>query len=149
MGMYTEFYFRAVVKEGPVADWLDQQINGGDDDPVTPYDDSEFFQDGYWQMIFWGSGAVYQESRPPIFRRATERYESTWLVIASSMKHSVYIDRFITWIAPHLRQSPGDFLGYKLFEDSRPCGLGWGNPDRQPEPDREQPTLIFMPEAAP
>lgn len=32
MGMYTEFYFRANVKDGPVADWLDANINGDSDD---------------------------------------------------------------------------------------------------------------------
>ena len=31
MGMYTELYFRANIKEGPVADWLDSNINGEDD----------------------------------------------------------------------------------------------------------------------
>jgi hypothetical protein len=122
MGMYTEFYFRANIKEGEFADWLDQQINheGGfekpfDPDPFWPHYD-------HWYMPFIGGGAVYQESRTPIFRLKTtgagEPYHHQ-LVLASSYKGgNSTADDFVKWIGPYLDMHTGDFLGYSLYEDS-------------------------------
>jgi hypothetical protein len=141
MGMYTEFYFRANIKDGRVADWLDRQINGEDDWFRSPYDEHEFFQSDRWSSVFIGGGAVYQESRTPIFRRKSQGGGGPYhhqLVLASSMKD--YGDEqasFVEWITPHLDMYAGDFLGYSLYEDS--C---------RDEPDgtyREHPTLYFMP----
>jgi hypothetical protein len=146
MGMYTEFYFRANVKDGEVADWLHSRINflgtGG-----LPFDEHPFFDSDRWEQVFWGGGAVYQESRSPIFRRKDQaicQYDNQ-LVLASSLKnYGSEIESFIDWIAPHLKMPAGDFLGYSLYEDSRPSGMAWGN-YRDDGPDQEKPTLYFMP----
>jgi hypothetical protein len=120
--MYTEFYFRANISDGPVADWLDEQINGDDDWFQTGYDSHPLFKCDRWTSVFIGGGAVYQESRKPIFRRKAqgggEPYQHQ-LVLASSLKdYGDEIDQFIDWIGPHLDMHVGDFLGYKLYEDS-------------------------------
>lgn len=121
MGMYTEFYFRANIKDGDFADWLDQQINH-EGWFEKPFDDDEFFNDTRWHMPFIGGGAVYQESRTPIFRRKTQDGGDPYhhqLVLASSFKGgNSTADDFVKWITPHLDMHYGDFLGYSLYEDS-------------------------------
>ena len=136
MGMYTEFYFRANIKDGPVADWLERQIIGGEWFEKGGYDDHEFFATPRWDHVFRGGGAVYQESREAIFRRPQPcgPYDNQ-LVLSSSLKnYSGETDLFIQWIMPHLKMSTGDFLGYSLYEDSTDDGDQW----------REHPTLFFM-----
>jgi len=135
MGMYTEFYFRANINDGPVADWLDANINGDDDWFRTPFDDHDFFTSDRWSSVLIGGGAVYQESRTPIFRRkqACGPYHHQ-LVIASSLKnYGDEIESFLEWISPHLDMHVGEFLGYSLYEDSDDDGDLW----------REHPTLHF------
>ena len=136
MGMFTEFYFRANIKEGSVADWLDRQINGGEWFE-EPFDDSPFFQDPRWNKPFFAGGAAYQESRVAIFRRKAVGGREPFhhqLVIASSYKGgNADADDFVEWIAPHLKMSDGDFLGYSLYEDSCDDGKDW----------REHPVLYF------
>lgn len=137
MGMYTEFYFRANIKNGPVADWLDQQINN-DGNFETAYDGNPFFMSNRWAHVFIGEGAVYQESRRPIFRRKAAYGEpcDNQLVIASSLKdYGSEIESFVEWITPHLEMGEGDFLGYELYEDTTYGDDGeW----------REHPVLYFM-----
>lgn len=137
MGMYTEFYFRANISPGPVADWLHNQING-DGWFKTGYDDHPLFKGNRWAGVFIGGGAVYQESRSPIFRRKSDNSGEPYhhqLVVASSLKdYGDEIDQFIDWIAPHLDMHDGDFLGYSLYEDSTDGGEQW----------REHPTLYFV-----
>lgn len=123
MGMYTEFYFRANIKDGPVADWLDNHINGDKwFEDGSEYDDHPYFQTDRWSHVFIGGGAVYQESRTAVFRRKAEGYGEPYhhqLVLASSLKnYGDEIDAFIDWITPHLDMHYGDFLGYSLYEDS-------------------------------
>lgn len=136
MGMYTEFYFRANVKDGPVADWLEANIVGGDSFE-HPYDDHPFFFSNRWYLVFIGGGAVYQPSRDPVFRRS--RYtNSSGLILASSLKN--YGDeckQFVDWITPHLQECDGAFLGYELYEDTDSFG------DQSPDAFREHPTLYF------
>lgn len=140
MGMYTEFYFRANIKDGPFADWLDTQINH-DGHFETRFAESDFPNDDRWYMPFIGGGAVYQESRRPIFRRKAAGYGEPYhhqLVLASSYKGGTFTaDEFVEWITPHLDMFVGDFLGYSLPEDS-----DWDDPDGT---YREHPTLYFMP----
>lgn len=137
MGMFTEFYFRANIKEGAFADWLDQQINheGWFEEPFDR--DDEFFEDTRWYMPFIGGGAVYQESRTPVFRRKAQDGGEPFchqLVLAASFKGgNATADDFVKWITPHLKMSDGDFLGYSLYEDSTD-----GSDDY-----REHPVLYF------
>ncbi len=136
MGMYTEFYFRANIKEGPVADWLDRQINGGKWFE-EPFDDSAYFKTYRWEAPFFAGGAVYQESRIAIFRRKAEGHGEPYyhqLVLASSFKGgNSSADALVEWITPYLKMSDGDFLGYSLYEDSCDDAENW----------REHPVLYF------
>lgn len=135
MGMYTELYFRADVKDGAVADWLNTQINN-DEWFQTPFDGDAFFECDRWKSVFIGGGAVYQESRTPIFRTKAALlgpYRNQ-LVLASSLKnYGDEIALFIRWITPYLDMHDGDFLGYALYEDSADDSDNY----------REHPTLFF------
>ena len=136
MGMYTEFYFRANIKDGPVAVWLNTRINENAD--WEPFEAHPFFGLPRWDHVLIGGGGVYQESRAPIFRRKHQPggpYANE-LVIASSLKnYGSEIDHFVTWISPHLDMPTGEFLGYALYEDT----------DTYDDSDqwREHPTLYF------
>lgn len=120
MGMYTEFYFRANIEDGAVADWLERQIDDGEWFETGGYDDHPFFMLPRWTGVFMGGGAVYQESRSAVFRRkASVGPYHNQLVLASSLKnYGGEIDQFTDWIGPHLDMHYGDFLGYSLHEDS-------------------------------
>lgn len=136
MGMYTEFYFRANINDGPVADWLERQIVG-EEWFEKGYVDHPFFTLPRWTSVFMGGGAVYQESRTAIFRRK-DRPNCVFhnsLVLASSLKdYGGETEAFFEWIDPHLDMSDGDFLGYALYEDST---------DHADEGWREHPVLFF------
>ncbi|WJJ56502.1 hypothetical protein PROPHIT493_45 [Mycobacterium phage prophiT49-3] len=143
MGMYTEFYFRADIVDGPVDDWFDVQINGKGwfEEPFS--DPHEFFDTPRWRHVFIGGGAVYQESRSPIYRPrrrpgVTGGYTNQ-LVLSSSLKeYDDEIRLFVSWVEPYLEHLDGDYLGFSLYEDSRPHV--WGRPG---DPDRESPVLYF------
>jgi len=141
MGMFTEFYFRADIKNGPVADWLERQVCG-EEWFEAGFDDHEFFTLPRWSHVFIGDGAVYQESRRAIFRRVDYGRGYSQLVLASSLKdYDGEIEAFIAWIDPHLKMSAGALLGYSLYEDSAHIGLGWDR-DRV-DIYREHPRLFF------
>lgn len=149
MGDYTEAFVRAHLKrDTPAAllDWFDHLANGddtirdGEPDPWQPFDDHKFFDaDRNWERMFCSGGAVYQISRRVQFRRSTASYEQHELICHASAK-CVPIHEFIDWISPWLNHLPGDFLGYYLFEYSRPDGY------HETGPDQERPQLIFMPD---
>ncbi|MET8798410.1 hypothetical protein ABZV91_18510 [Nocardia sp. NPDC004568] len=150
MGHYTEVFVRAHVKRdapSELLDWLDRLANGddtvkdGEPDPWQPYDNHPYFDErGTWKNIFRSGGAVYQISRRVQFRRAQQPYAQHELICHASAKR-VPVDEFLKWIGPWLDHSPGDFLGYSLYEDSRPDD---GYYDKGP--DRERPELLFMPD---
>lgn len=137
MGMYTEFYFRANVKAGDFAEWLDTQINGGGGFE-SRFDEADFPGNTSWYMPFIGGGAAYQESRRPIFRKRSSAGclpSKHQLVLASSFKGGTTMaDDFVAWISPHLAMFVGDFLGYSLYEDSADNGAQW----------RDRPVLYFQ-----
>lgn len=135
MGMYTEFYFRSNIEDGPVADWLERQIVG-EEWFERIYDSHPFFTLPRWTSVFMGGGAVYQESRKAIWRKgASGGPYHNQLVLASSLKdYGDEVEQFIDWIGPHLDMGYGDFIGYSLYEDS--CV---GADDEY----REHPTLYF------
>lgn len=136
MGMYTEFYFRANIAPGTVAEWLHGEINDGGWFE-SGFDEHPFFKCSRWSSVFIGGGSVSQESRRPIFRRKAEGGGEPYhhqLVLASSLKdYGDEIDQFVEWIGPHLDMHAGDFLGYKLYEDT--CD--------DSDQYREHPTLFF------
>lgn len=135
MGMYTEFYFRANIEDGPVADWLERQIVG-DEWFKEPYSDEPFFKLPRWEGVFFAGGAVYQESRVAIFRRKDRPnciFHNSLVIASSSKSYGGEIDAFVEWIGPHLDMHTGDFLGYSLYEDS--CD--------DADLYREHPTLYF------
>lgn len=149
MGHYTEVFLRAHLKSDTpdrLVAWFDHLANGddrivpGEPDPWPPYDDHRFFDaDRYWERMFCSGGAAYQISRRVQFRKAEHPAEPHELICMVSAKF-VPVDEFVDWISPWLSHYPGDFLGYSLFEDSRPDGYY----DKGPNQDR--PRLIFMPE---
>lgn len=132
MGMYTEFYFRADIKDGDAADWLDKQINGDEaewfeSEPQTPLKDHALFTTHRWRSVFIGGGSVSHESRSPTFY-------GNRLVLSSSLKnYDDEIENFINWITPHLKMFPGEYLGYSLYEDSTDDSKDY----------RDHPTLYF------
>lgn len=144
MGMYTEFFFRAELKkDAPEAlvEYLKEVL-----DPDVPwslkkfkFDDHPFFNCLRWQDIFASSSYShpYCESK----FHASDGIRPPSVEIHSSLKnYTGEISGFVDWILPWLNHYEGDFLGYSLYEDSRPDGYG------SDQHDRDRPELIFMPE---
>ena len=146
MGMYTEFLFRAPIKkDSPLTEWLDALVNDPDSD-MEPFDSHEFFQCPRWESVFYGGGAVYQFSEPPHFTTGEHSFERNWLRLHVSLKnYGDEIGAFIEFITPHIDLLPGDYLGYSLYEESRPVDYGYGYGQQPVTEDREQPYLHFMP----
>ena len=118
--MYTEFHFRAHLKEDGSADALVQWLKDEKPWDRTPFNAHEFFQCDRWSNLFCSGGAVYQQSMPYRFTMkgvAGSFYNE--LFIHSSFKHYGHeIELFLDWIDPFVDAYPGDFLGYSLYEES-------------------------------
>lgn len=145
MGMHTEAFLRAHLKPEtpePLVTWFDQLANS-DNAPVTPYDGHPFFTErgDRWIEMFFAAHACYQIARPFQFRRGERPGNRHELICHVSAKQPP-VDEFVDWIRPWLAHLPGDFLGWTLYENSRPSDYSWGHV----EDDREQPTLIYMPD---
>ncbi|GGG04254.1 hypothetical protein GCM10007304_17970 [Rhodococcoides trifolii] len=143
MGMRTEFFFRAELEEfdGPLVDWFDRYANHEHVNP-GPFDNHDFFKTDRWRSVIWGGEAAYIQTRGLGFNRGNKQHhERPELFIHSSLKnYGSEIDSFVEWIVPFIHGFPGDFLGYSLYEDSRPSG--WYGDDG---PDQDRPGLIFYP----
>lgn len=115
MGMYTEFYFRAELKnDPPLIAWLSVDVWESE-----PFDQHEFFTQPRWRHIFDGAGAVYQFARPLRVQPKEHSWQEARITISSSLKHyGNEIDTFLSWIHPYLEHEDGEFLGYSLYEDS-------------------------------
>lgn len=116
MGMYTEFYFRAFLKEeaSELADWLESEKPW----EGVKFDDHEFFSCARWVSIFCSGGAVYQHSHPKIFRRVPYSGECELFIHSSLKNYCSEIDQFLDWIRPFVSDRYGDmFLGYTLYEE--------------------------------
>lgn len=147
MSNYTEFYFRANVKDGPVADWLHSRINHLRSIGLR-CDGHPFFDNPDAECVFWGQNAAYQEARQPVFRRKDQaicQWDNSIVIASSLHNYGNAIGQFIDWITPHLHHVTGEFLGYSLHEDSWPVDYPWGGEALQaPAVHREQPHLYFM-----
>lgn len=125
MGMYTEFFFRAEVRNKGVEAYLDRIINTNE---ATALDDHPFFSEDRWHSLFFCSSAYFNTGGCH-FRRV-DNYSSE-LIIHSSFKHyGDEIRQFYDWITPYLDEEPRTFLGFSLYEED------------------EKPTLHYMPEEA-
>lgn len=143
MGMYTEFFFRAELKKDAPDDlvvYLRKVLDPSNSwYTMTPYNDHEFFTCERWQSVFWSSSY----SHPPGDSKfhASDGIRPSSIVIHSSLKnYGGEAGAFVDWIMPYINACPGDFLGYTLYEDSRPSG--WYS---DVGPDVDRPGLIFMP----
>lgn len=133
MGMYTEFHFRAHLKEDGSADdvmsWL-ANCAVSDWDAVEAFSAHPFFgSDMRWQALLRGSCAVYQFAHPLIVRpKDGPRYRGgpEWdtncyneVLIHSSFKnYGNEIDLFLDWIRPYIDARYGpEFIGYSLYEE--------------------------------
>lgn len=124
MGMYTEFHFRAHLKEdgsaAKVMEWLDNLHWES-----KPFDDHPLFSSPRWQAVFNGAGACYQFARPMAVRYVGEdrgpwdSYSYNELLIHSSLKnYGNEIELFLDWIRPYIDARYGpEFIGYSLYEE--------------------------------
>lgn len=136
MGMYTELFFRAELKEDApeeLVEYLATVLNpDGHWSAMAPFDDHLFFQCDRWRSAFWSSSYSHPQGESKF--HPSDGIRNACIVIHSSLKnYGGEIDAFVEWITPWVDHCEGDLLGYSLYEDSRFDG------------EREQPELIFMP----
>jgi len=124
MGMYTEFFFRAMVKkdlpEG-VTRVLEYFGRVTDDPPADDQlPDHPLFKCYRWSMLGHGSGILFNSSSAftnPDWRGF--RGLSMWCEFKN---YDSEIEKFIDWIGPYLAGSYPEFVGFSLYEeDDAPC----------------------------
>lgn len=129
MGMYTEMVLNCTVKGDTPADVLAVlRYMFNDDDRPDENPDHAFFRCDRWPMLGGCSSHYFipfalSKIESPTYVR--DHYLST----RSDLKnYDGEIDKFVDWVWPYVDASPGDFLGYKRYEeDDHPTLLYYGD----------------------
>lgn len=123
MGMYTEFFFRAELRQGVIAERATQQLHSIDNG-VAFIDDDPFFKTPRWRMLFQG-GSAYFPTRGFEFEYCPSENRYRVFIHSSFKCYDNEIALFLDWIDHIVDALPGEFLGYSLYEED------------------EQPTLYY------
>lgn len=122
--MYTEFFFRAELKEDTpigVINFLNQWFNGEHIQLQIP--EHEFFERDRWEALLAGGSAYFPGEPRSSFHKPYRQWE---IGIHSNLKnYGQEIDYFLDWIDPYVHASRGTFLGYSLYEESDQPHLYW------------------------
>lgn len=120
MGLYTEVFFRADIREDApeeVVSALTAIVAGGGS---TPHIDHPLFRCERWQQLGTCSSAYF--SSPAGSFILTDPYTGTLAVVlhANLKNYDDEIAKFFDWVDPYVDAFPGEFLGYSLYEDVDP-----------------------------
>jgi hypothetical protein len=119
MGDYTEIFFRSALRRDVPEDVINALMYlVGDIDEETalgayPLPDHGFFKKSRWNMVGCGGSAYF----PVTANSLTQDEYGNWTVfILANLKDHGEIELFMHWIDPYCGESPGQFIGYELFE---------------------------------
>ena len=128
MGMYTEVFARMVlVKEAPrdVLDALRSMMGGELAPDAAPSRDElpahPLFDCPRWDLLGCGTSAYFPGMADSHLRGPSTHDGSYDVLIHGNLKdYSGEIEKFFDWIDPYIDASPGEFIGYELYEDVDP-----------------------------
>ena len=112
MGMYTEIFFRAVVREEAA-----EIMGGAARTGILPEKGDPFFNHARAAMLFRRAGSAYFP-KANHFEIQPEMYSlDRWSVSfrANIKNYEREIQEFFYWVAPHVCES--GFIGYQLYEE--------------------------------
>lgn len=119
MGMYTEIFMRAELKEDvpeAVLNILRYLLNG-DGESLGAIPSHPFFQCDRWLHIGTSDSAYFPFEPNSALRRSTWHPGFEISVHANLKNYDQEIDKFFDWIDPYVRAAEGEFLGYSLYEE--------------------------------
>jgi hypothetical protein len=129
MGMYTEINCAFEMKKDTpveVLNLLKYMVGDVLDEPVY-LPDHPLFKTSRWSYVL-RCDSYYFDGDSHSTVRLDDISNSYYVTIRSNLKnYDDEIDKFIDWISPNLDKYPGDFIGYKRYEEN------------------EVPTLLFHP----
>ena len=118
MGMYTEVFMRGELAADTATEVLHilHAIFQGEEPHTKP--DHPFFETPSYMSLFLGHSAYFPA--PFKSRAVVSDFGGHWEIgIHASLKnYDDEIEKFFDWIDPYLYESPGQFLGYSLYEES-------------------------------
>ena len=120
MGMYTEIFIRANIRrDAPesVRSMLAYLVSSTSEDaPESP--DHEFFECARWRYVATCSSYYFPGAIHAAYVRSAIGGEPDTLNILANLKnYDGEIGKFFDWIDPYLEASPGDFIGYEMYEE--------------------------------
>ena len=126
MGMYTEIYVNVDLKKDTPDEVIEVlkamcHMEGSDEKVLEPYPDR-------WGFLF-SNGSYYT----PFTSCRSLTYDDilgAWSLLGKGdiKNYEQEIQKFFEWIIPYVDGYPGDFIGYRRYEEDR------------------TPTLIFLPD---
>lgn len=122
MGMYTEIFFRATLKQDVPESVLApfRAMLGELEAESIELPDHELFQRGRWYMLARGSSYYFPEHAQS--HLVQDDIRGAWCVLlhASIKNYDGEIEAFFDWIDPYVDAYQGEFLGYSLYEETGP-----------------------------
>lgn len=130
MGMYTELVLNVELKDGTadvprnVIAVLNHLANGADEPDALP--DHPFFSCSRWGCVLQMSSFYFT----PFANTKFEQRQGNWYLSTrfDLKNYEDEIGHFVDWLLPYVNAFPGDFLGYRRYEED------------------QKPTLIFYPD---
>ncbi len=120
MGMYTECFVRVEIEENTPPDvieilrWMFDQDSGPCPESLP---DHPFFACDRWAAI-GHSGSFYHQPRPT---SSMWLDQGKWYICSRSdlKNYDDEISKFFDWLQPYAEATPGDFIGYSLYEEDQ------------------------------
>ena len=120
--MYTEVFFRAALVPNlpdevlaPLRAMLGQvEVDRGG------LPEHELFNCPRWDMLARGSSYYFPEHMQSALTKDDIRKQWCLALHADLKNYHDEIEKFFDWIDPYVDASPGEFIGYSLYEDVGP-----------------------------
>lgn len=127
MGMYTELNCALVLhKKTPshIIQILGDMVRGRREEAEAfveccpPLFSHELFSTARWTSLCASASYYFAANEAESKLRWDETAQDWRLTIRSNLKnYDKEIEKFLDWISPFLQMMPGDFLGYKMYEE--------------------------------
>ena len=120
MGMYTEVFFRAVLRDDTPAEIIDlisKWIEGVEGDPLeADLPDHPLFSCARWRVLPI-MNSDYHLSGGATLARLPWGTHLVFTFHSSIKNYGGEAEKFFDWISPYTKGHGGEFLGYTLYEE--------------------------------
>ena len=131
MGMYTELHFNAELRSDvpqAVIDTLNYMLESDIlCSPPSGLPSHDLFHTDRWQVMLRMDSYYFDADTHSTLRKDNINGRRYLCIRCNVKNYCMEIEKFVDWITPYLDKLPGDFLGFKRYEET------------------ENPTLLYMP----